>query len=155
LPALGPRGEGWVVLQVGLIAALVAAAVLGPPWWSWGALARRLLAALLGLGGASLGAGALRALGRQLTPLPRPVEGGTLRDGGAYGLVRHPMYGAVLLLGLAAALATSPAALLPLALAAPFLDAKRRLEERWLVEQHPGYAAYLRRVPRQFIPFVW
>jgi protein-S-isoprenylcysteine O-methyltransferase Ste14 len=34
-----------------------------------------------------------RDLGRQLTPYPRPVTDGVLRQDGIYSLVRHPMYG--------------------------------------------------------------
>jgi protein-S-isoprenylcysteine O-methyltransferase Ste14 len=53
------------------------------------------------------------------------------------------------------ALASSPAALPAVALAAPFLDLKRRREESWLVEEHPDYEEYRARVPHHFIPFVW
>lgn len=60
-----------------------------------------------------------------------------------------------MLLILGWALLSSPLALLPLGLAALFLDAKRRREEAWLVEQHPGYAEHRLQVPRRFIPWVW
>jgi protein-S-isoprenylcysteine O-methyltransferase Ste14 len=65
------------------------------------------------------------------------------------------MYGGALLLMLAWALVSSPLALLPLAVAAAFLDAKRRREEAWLLDQHPDYAEYRQRVRRRFIPYVW
>ena len=42
-----------------------------------------------------------------------------------------------------------------LGLAAAFLEAKRRREEAWLLEQHPGYAEYRGRVHRRFVPFLW
>ncbi len=32
LPTLGPRGEGWVAIQVVLLGAIALAAVLGPAW---------------------------------------------------------------------------------------------------------------------------
>jgi len=83
------------------------------------------------------------------------VADGALRQDGIYGLVRHPMYGGALLLLLGWALLSSPLALLPLALVAVFLDAKRRREAVWLVEQHPDYAQYRLQVPRLFIPWVW
>ncbi len=51
------------------------------------------------------------ALGRQITPFPKPVEQGSVKRSGAYGLVRHPMYGGVLLLTLAWSLVSSPLAL--------------------------------------------
>jgi protein-S-isoprenylcysteine O-methyltransferase Ste14 len=69
--------------------------------------------------------------------------------------VRHPIYGGVLLLLLAWALFSSPLALAPLILAAPFFDAKRRREEIWLLAQYPDYAEYRKRVRKAFIPFVW
>jgi protein-S-isoprenylcysteine O-methyltransferase Ste14 len=87
--------------------------------------------------------------------IPKPVAEGALRNGGVYRLVRHPMYGGALLAVLGWALVSSPLALVPLGLAAAFLEAKRRREEAWLLEQHPDYAEYQRRVPRRFIPFVW
>lgn len=155
LPALGPRGEGWVALQVALLALLAAAGVWGPGWPPGAAPWRQLLGWPVGLLGLLLAGAAGLGLGRQLTPLPRPVEGGALRDQGAYRLCRHPMYGGVLLLVLAWALLTSPLALLPAAAAAPFLAAKLSREEAWLLERYPGYADYRRRVRRRMIPFVW
>ncbi len=80
---------------------------------------------------------------------------GAIKRSGAYGLVRHPMYGGVLLLALAWALVSSPLVLLPWALAAVFLDAKRRREEAWLLEANPDYAAYRTSVHGRFVPFVW
>jgi protein-S-isoprenylcysteine O-methyltransferase Ste14 len=155
LPSLGPRGEGWVAIQVILLAGLAACGLRGPRW-PRATRPFRLLAALpLLLAGGTLMAGGSRRLGRKLTPFPRPVEDGALENGGAYGLVRHPIYGGVLLLAAGWALVSSPAALLPAALAAPFLEAKRRREEAWLAEQHPGYEDYRHSVPRRFIPFVW
>jgi protein-S-isoprenylcysteine O-methyltransferase Ste14 len=106
-------------------------------------------------GGAALFGGGVKGLGRQITPFPKPVEEGTVRRDGAYGLVRHPMYGGVLLLTLGWALAASPVALLPWVTAAAFLDAKRRREEKWLAETHPDYDAYRAEVPRSLIPYLW
>lgn len=155
LPSLGPRGEGWVVIQVVLLALLAVAAVLGPQWpdgwdrWLLGA------AAIIGLGGAFLFLGGALRLGAQLTPYPKPVEGGELRDTGLFGLVRHPIYGGVLLLALAWSLATSPLGLIPTLMLGLTFAAKSRREETWLVEHHAGYEEYRRRVRRRFIPWVW
>jgi protein-S-isoprenylcysteine O-methyltransferase Ste14 len=107
------------------------------------------------LAGAGLLLAGITGLGRQLTPFPRPVADAELRRDGVFGLVRHPMYGGALLLILGWALLSSPLVLLPLGLAAVFLDAKRRREEAWLVEEHPDYTDYRLAVPRQFIPWVW
>lgn len=155
LPSLGRRGGGWVALQLAFLGAAAAAGVLGPGWPAttsrWLAVAG-VIAVLAGAGLVVLGG---VALGRQLTPFPKPVADGALRRGGVYRLVRHPMYGGALLILLGWALLSSPLALLPLAFAAVFLDAKRRREEAWLVEQHPDYLHYRLQVPRRFIPWVW
>ena len=155
LPQLGRRGEGWVALQIVLLAVIVAAGVLGPAWPSsvrtWLAVA----AGLVALAGLYLFLGGAAGLGRQLTPFPKPVEHGGIKRGGVYGLVRHPIYGGVLLMALAWSLVSSPLALVPWAIAGLFLDAKRRREEAWLVEKHPEYQEYKSGVRASFVPFVW
>ncbi len=155
LPSLGPRGEGWVILQVVLIVAAAAAGIWGMSWAPGGALWRQLAGWVVGVLGLALLVAAAFTLGRQLTPLPHPVEWGHLHDRGAYAVARHPMYGGALLILIGWALATSPLALVPAALGFPFLEAKRRMEEAWLVQHHPAYADYQRRVRWRLIPFVW
>ena len=113
---------------------------------------RRRCDCLLGL---YLFAGGATGLGRQITPFPKPVEEGSVKRSGAYGLVRHPIYGGVLLLTLAWSLLSSPLALAPWTVAAMFLDAKRRREEAWLLEAHPDYEEYRASVRHSFVPFVW
>jgi protein-S-isoprenylcysteine O-methyltransferase Ste14 len=155
LPEMGPRGEGWAALQVALMVAVAAAGMRG---WRWPAFTRgvRLLAAgPAAIAGAYLLAAGIGGLGKQLTPFPKPVEQASLRRDGAYGLVRHPMYGGGLLLALAWALVSSPTALAPWAVTALFLDFKRRREEAWLSEEQPEYEAYKQEVPHSFVPFVW
>jgi protein-S-isoprenylcysteine O-methyltransferase Ste14 len=155
LPQLGSRGEGWVALQFALMGAVAAAGLRGPRWPAKTRRARRLSAGLALLTGASMMVRGGRDLGHQLTPYPRPVTDGALRQDGIYSLARHPMYGGVMLVMTSVALASSPATLAPLALAATFLDLKRRREESWLVEEHPDYEEYRVRVPHHFIPFLW
>jgi len=155
LPALGPRGEGWVAIQVVLFVLLGLAAFLGPRWPDPVDRPMRGAALVVGLAGAVLLLGGLLRLGAQLTPFPKPVEGGELREDGVYGLARHPMYGGGVLLGLAWSLATSYLGLVPTALLCVLVETKSRREELWLVEHHPGYEDYRRRVRRRFIPYVW
>ncbi len=155
LPALGRRGGGWVGLQVVVFALVAVAGRLGaawpPPARPWLAAASAIVA-VSGLG-LLLAGGA--GLGRQLTPFPRPVPGGELRQTGVYRFVRHPIYGGVLLSMLAWALFTSPLALVPWALGVAFFDSKRRREEAWLADHYPGYGNYRERVRRAFVPFLW
>ena len=155
LPEMGPRGEGWVALQVVLLVAIATAGMRGWRWPSSTRSLRLLAAGPAALAGAYLLAAGIGALGKQLTPFPKPVQQASLRRDGAYGLVRHPMYGGVLLLASAWSLVSSPVALAPWALAALFLDAKRRREESWLSEAHPEYEAYRREVRHSLVPFVW
>jgi protein-S-isoprenylcysteine O-methyltransferase Ste14 len=154
-PEMGPRGEGWVALQLVLIAALATAGIRGRRWPSSTRSLRLLAAGPAALTGAYLLAAGIGGLGKQLTPFPKPVQQANLRRDGAYGLVRHPMYGGVLLLASAWSLVSSPAALAPWAVAALFLDAKRRREESWLSEEQPEYEAYRQEVRHSFVPFVW
>jgi len=155
LPQLGRRGEGWVALQMVLLAAMAAAGAKGRRWPSTSRGVRMAAAGLSGLGGLYLLGDGIARLGRQITPFPKPVEDGSVKNTGAYGLVRHPMYGGVLLMTLAWSLASSPLALVPWPVAAGFLDAKRRREEAWLVEEYPDYEEYRRDVRHSFVPFIW
>ena len=154
----GGRGEWYVVVQIGLLVLLA----LGPPslagWPKWSPaiapLCRALGVALAILGVLLLLGGGLR-LGAHLTPLPYPKNGGPLRETGAYRLVRHPMYGGGILVAVGWALWRQGWLTLAYAgILLVFLSVKIRREERWLIEKHPGYADYRRRV-RKLIPFIY
>jgi protein-S-isoprenylcysteine O-methyltransferase Ste14 len=152
LPALGPHGEGWIAGQVVLVGAILLCGLLGPSWprgvAPWLTIAGVAIAIV---GGAVMVLGG-RALGRSLTPLPKPRRTSSLMETGLYGRVRHPMYGGALIAALGWSLATSPAALLPTAVAGLFVEFKSRREELWLCERYPPYAAYRRRVRWKFVP---
>jgi protein-S-isoprenylcysteine O-methyltransferase Ste14 len=155
LPALGPRGEGWVALQTIAIGLVAVAGFLGPRWPAPFRAPLRIGGWVLGLVAAALVLGGFLRLGRQLTPFPKPVNEGSLIQGGVYRLARHPIYGGVLLLSLAWSMTTSPLALVPSALLALLFAVKSRREEAWLVEEHAAYEEYRRRVRWRFIPFLW
>jgi len=155
LPALGPRGEGWVALQLALFGLLALAGTAGPAWADpWLVLGRIVGASLIGLGIAMAVLG-LVGLRENLTPVPRPVEGGRLIDTGIYGVVRHPIYTGIITAAIGWGLLTaSPAALAVATVLGVFFDVKARREEAWLLAAYPGYAAYRRRV-RKLVPFVY
>ena len=155
LPRLGPRGEGWVALQALLLGAVTASGRRGAAWPRAGRALRLAVAGPAALAGAALFFGGGGKLGRQLTPFPRPVDGATLRRDGVYGVVRHPIYGGLLLLTLAWTLVTSPAALPPWAATVIFFDVKRRREEAWLTERHADYEEYHAQVPHAMLPYLW
>jgi len=156
LPSLGPRGEGWVVLQVVLLTLVLLAGLLSGDAWD-GLLAQLGAAAGLALllaGGALIIRGFLD-LGRDLTPMPRPRDDARLVESGAYALVRHPLYGGLLAGSLGWSLLTaSPAALLCTAVLAVFFDLKARREVAWLRDRYPAYAGYMART-RRLIPWLY
>ena len=140
----GGRGGGWVVAQFGLMAVILALGAFPPVWPDW----VRIAGFPLILGGVGFAIWAGRTLGSALTPYPLPSEEATLVERGPYGIVRHPIYGAGLLVFLGYGfLASVPAtaAVAPLAVLWHF---KAGVEERHLRARYPGYADYARRVRR-------
>ena len=155
LPALGPRGEGWVVLQVGLFAAVLVAGLAGP---MVDGVARGVIAvigATLAAIGGFLAARGLLDLDAALTPLPHPRDGVELVEHGSYRLVRHPIYGGIVIGATGYALLTaSVVALAGGAVLLGFFRLKSGREEAWLRERYPGYEAYAARTKRM-IPFLY
>ncbi len=153
LPALGPRGEGWVLIQGVLLVLVVTAGwALGPDWSGPLRLAGITAGMLLIAGGVLLGGRAVADLGTDLTPLPRPRDQAELVETGAYALVRHPIYGGLILAAFGWAIVQ--ASIIAVALAgvlAVFFRVKSAREEAWLDTRFPGYPTYRARTPR-FIP---
>lgn len=155
LPSLGPRGGGWVAIQFALMAATAGAAFLPPRWPEAVDGPLSIAGAALAAAGVAFSIPAVRALGRSFTPLPHPGESAELVERGPYRLVRHPVYGAVLLVAAGFALLTSVPALACVGALALCWALKARVEERFLAARFPAYAAYLERTPRRFLPYVW
>lgn len=157
IPALGPRGEGWVAAQIVL---LLAVAVLGARNLSQAeADSGRLALVVVGFVMVSLGAwfvaGGIRDLGRSRTALPYPRDDASLVTTGIYRRVRHPIYVGLIALAVGWACVTlSPLALIAAAVLAVVLDLKARREEVWLATRYPDYPAYQARTNR-FIPGVY
>ncbi len=154
VPALGPRGEGWVVLQSLLFAAIVACALLGAGWPERTEWPLRIVGIALEVCGAILGVLGVRGLGSSFTAFPLPREHAGLRRAGIYKLVRHPIYGGVIVVALGSSLWRSPLALVPTVLLAGVFELKSRREELWLTERYPEYAGYRAATPHRFIPWL-
>jgi protein-S-isoprenylcysteine O-methyltransferase Ste14 len=156
LPSLGPRGEGWFVLQIlfmGVV--LVAGLFVGAHWSGAPRFAAGVAGAVLMLGGLALGYLGIRDLEHSLSPMPRPNEGAVLISDGIYRRLRHPIYAGLLLLAVGWSLLTASFLALALSIAfAVLLDLKARREEIWLRERFPGYAAYASRTSR-FVPGIY
>ena len=152
-PRLGGEAAWWVRGQFFLLTAWLVATVLtahpgGAAWLALGALTASL--------GVGLGVAAVRSFGTQISPSPQPRQGSSLVDGGIYGLVRHPMYGAVILttLGVAIAAQSPPGALMAV-VTAVYLRAKSSREERILGVVFDEYSRYRNSVGRRFFPGIW
>jgi len=82
-------------------------------------------------------------------------EGQRVIDTGLYGLVRHPLYAGLLLVYTGAALwLGSTAAAIASAGFLVMTLARIVIEERWLREHLPDYAAYANRVRGRLIPYL-
>lgn len=153
-PALGRRGEGWVVLQSIVLVAMVACAVVGPRWPPSVQPWLRTFGFVLEAAGAGMLILSRITLGRAFTPLPRPRDRSTLRSTGIYARARHPLYGGLLVFGLGLSLHRSPLVLAPTAVLAVVFWLKSIREEAWLAERYPEYPAYRRATPIRFIPWI-
>lgn len=153
----GARGEWYVAGQF----ALIGLVLFGPRRFSFVDLAvmpsprgRLIFGGVLVAAGLLLAVAAALRLGKNLTPLPYPRRSGMLVQSGAYRLVRHPIYGGLVLAAFGWALVVgSWLTLAYAALLLLLLDAKASREERWLDAKHPEYSEYRRRV-RKLIPFL-
>ena len=135
-----------------LFAALIALALMyhsaGPRAWRGGGVGVLIAAAAIAVAGA-------KALGRNLTPFPKPADHAELVQHGIYAKIRHPLYTAVILAGFGWALIwlSWPAAVVAAALI-PFLHAKSCREEGFLRQKFPGYREYEVHTHR-FIPWLY
>ena len=155
LPSLGPRGEGWFLLQLVLFASIAAAGLAGPAWGGWPQAVGIALGCAFVVCGAVLSLRGVLDLRDNLTPFPRPLPEAKLVESGAYRLVRHPIYGGLILGALGWALVTgSPLALLGTLILLGFFDLKSRREELWLADQFADYPAYRART-RRLLPWLY
>ena len=96
---------------------------------------------------------------RENTFLSRTIEvqeNQTVVDTGLYGIVRHPMYSATLILFLSMPLVLGSLISFVVFLAYPLIIAKRiRNEEQVLEAGLPGYKEYKEKVRWRMIPYIW
>jgi protein-S-isoprenylcysteine O-methyltransferase Ste14 len=149
------RGDGYVVVQFILILAIMVVPAVPPAWGEPFATIGRVVGAALTVIGLLLGGVAFLQLGNNLTVFPKPKEGGWLVQNGAYAIVRHPIYTAVVsgAVGLSLFNQNLPSLILSLGLLVWF-DLKSRYEESLLAAKYPDYAAYRARV-KKLIPFIY
>ena len=77
-------------------------------------------------------------------------------DTGLYGIVRHPMYAATLLLFLSMPVVlASPVSFLVMLLYLPIISKRMKNEEEVLRQGLKGYEEYMQKVRYRVIPFIW
>ena len=96
---------------------------------------------------------------RENTYLSRTIEvqeGQKVIDKGLYGIVRHPMYTATIILFLSMPLILGSWISFFIFLLYPILIGFRAVnEEKYLVKELPGYSDYMKKVKYRIIPFIW
>lgn len=143
------------MIQFLLLGLVVLAGVAGPTYAGPFSAAARAAGLALVVAGLVLAGWGLLDLRDALTPLPHPRDGAELVDTGSYRLVRHPIYGGIVLGSTGYALVTgSPLALAGAAVLLAFFRLKSGREEAWLRERYPAYEAYAARTKRM-IPWVY
>ena len=152
------RGEWYVVAQIALIAVLLFAPRLDGrmrnPSSAWPGFTLVIGGVFLAIGAGIAILGSV-ALGRNLSPYPKPKENTRLVESGIYSIVRHPIYSGIILFSLGWGLVwSSLAALIAATVLFWFFDLKSRREERWLETKFSNYASYKKSV-KKLIPFIY
>jgi protein-S-isoprenylcysteine O-methyltransferase Ste14 len=153
------RGEWYVVAQAVFLPAALLAPILDArvrdQSVSWPAFTVALGGLLCAVGVVIVVLGSIALGRRNVSPFPRPKEGGGLVETGIFSVVRHPIYSGFTFFGFGWGFAWNSLAALIAALALlVFFDIKARREEHWLEAKFGGYAAYKERV-KKLIPFVY
>ena len=138
-----------VVAQITAFSLLVLLSDLGR------VIANPYLGALAGVGIVLLLVSRMMLGPRSYSPLSRPRESSVFRERGIYRYIRHPIYLALLTLGLAFLLASPTVPVtITYALLLMITNIRADLEEGLLEEKYPEYRAYKGRTKR-YIPLVF
>lgn len=150
---MGKRGEGWVIGQFVIAAAIFAATLVTRVELP---LPVRILGVALMVIGIPISMLGVLYLANNFTVFPIPNgQQHTLVTGGVYSIVRHPIYSgfALFVLGWTLWWGTLLGIALSILLFVWF-DLKARREEAWLAQKFPAYPTYRARV-KKLIPFVY
>jgi protein-S-isoprenylcysteine O-methyltransferase Ste14 len=152
------RGTAWVIAQ----APLLLVAILLPVLWRpapfnafvprWVAIASRVVGVAGIASSLAVAARAKSILGKGLVVFPKPPDDAVLREDDIYGIVRHPVYVAVIGATLSWALVWLSLPGLLFFIPTPlFFRVKSQHEEQFLVARFPEYGMYQKQVPA-FVP---
>jgi protein-S-isoprenylcysteine O-methyltransferase Ste14 len=142
--------QRYVAVQFGLFAIFAAASFLLPMSPASPVKLMGLVAVVVGIGVFVASVVSFHRANRTLpNVIPDPKAQTKLVQTGIYGVVRHPIYTAVLLVTLGIALYHGALGLLALwLLLAVFFWQKSRYEETLLIQKFPEYGAYRRKTGR-------
>jgi protein-S-isoprenylcysteine O-methyltransferase Ste14 len=152
IPSLGDKGQGWVLLQAVVMAAIPIVGSLAPRWPEPFLVPLVVVGAVIVLAGWGLLAIGIRGLGDSFAVFPAPGKDAGLVTSGVYGRARHPIFGGWILMGLGFGLAGSAWSLALVPVLALVLYGKSVAEEQLLQQRYPQYEDYRARVPRRFFP---
>lgn len=123
--------------------------------WSQMPMPVTIIASVLFLAAYALYAEVMRE-NAYLSRTVRVEEGQKVVDTGLYGIVRHPMYMATILLFLMIPVVLgSWYALIAFAFYPAIIIVRLKDEENLLTRELPGYAEYKKKVKYRIIPFIW
>jgi protein-S-isoprenylcysteine O-methyltransferase Ste14 len=145
-----------VLIQIVLFWLIIAAGFgFGGAWAKEARSVTTVIGVGFGVAGLALAAKGLLDLKGALTPLPRPKDDAELVETGVYGLVRHPVYGGLVIAAIGWGLfAASPVAMGLGVVLLAFFRLKSGREEAWLRERYPAYDGYAART-RRMIPLLY
>jgi protein-S-isoprenylcysteine O-methyltransferase Ste14 len=152
IPNLGDKGQGWVLLQAMIMAAIPVVGNLAPRWPEPFLVPLIVMGAVIVLAGWGLLAIGIRGLGDTFAVFPAPGDDADLVTSGVYSRARHPIFGGWILMGLGFGLAGSAWSLALVPVLALVLYGKTVAEERLLEQRYPQYEDYRARVTRRFFP---
>jgi len=154
----GNRGEGYVFVQIVLFIIILLLPIEGPELERWPApwaIVGSIVGIVLALAGIAISVAGVLRLGSNLTVVPHPKEDATFVEGGAYGIVRHPIYSGIVLASIGWGFITNNVLVLLMAVTLLlFFDIKTRREEKWLCAKFTEYPSYQERV-KKLIPYIY
>jgi protein-S-isoprenylcysteine O-methyltransferase Ste14 len=127
-----------------VVAQFLLLAYLGWPLLPLATLPLLIIGAIVFVAGLALFAWSYASMSREsFSVMPEPREGSVLAQSGPYAHIRHPMYTAVLLCGIGAALVyMQPLKWMAMLMLFAVLWIKLKREENYLLQKHPGYKQY-------------
>jgi protein-S-isoprenylcysteine O-methyltransferase Ste14 len=151
---MGIRLTIFVIIVAGMVIARRSPDLRALQWWQFNSLHMAMAGAVIGTLGAALAFTARAAIGRNWGPPTTERSDTELVTRGPYALVRHPIYGGILLMMIGTAVGLLPVWWLVALAAGTYFLTSARAEERFMLGRFPdSYPAYRART-KMVVPFV-